>query len=279
MTNKNSIVNASAPSKNTMPTEVTTDLVRKYLCPQATDQELFLFVEMCKKRNLNPWIKEAYIIKYGTQDASIIVAYDVFIKRANKQADYKGYKAGLILDVAGKIERREGAFYLPNEKIVGGWCIVYREGKSDYKVEVSYDEYAARKKDGTINKQWSTKPGTMMIKVPIAQAHRIAYPEELGQMYSESEMTGVNGFQGVNSSNYSLSDQKDVAVEFVTQQQADVIKKRSESLGLCDRVLAGNGVSSFEQIKASKYLWTIENIEKIEELKNSNSEESAGSSK
>ncbi len=237
------------------PSSITSDLVKEHLCPSATDSELFLFVELCKKRKLNPWIKEAYLIKYvKDQPATIVVAYDVFLKRANQQADYRGYKAGLILKVEGKIERREGAFYEPQEKIVGGWCTVSREGKSEYRVEVPFHEYVGKKKDGTLNKQWATKPGTMMIKVPISQAHRLAYPNELGEMYSEFEMHGVNNFQGVSE----IPKIKEAS--FVTKEQANEIEKKSILLGKEDKVLIALGVQDFSRIPECKYKWTIEHL-------------------
>ena len=241
-------------------TEVTVELVKRHLCPNATDSELFLFVELCKKRNLNPWIKEAHLIKYGTMDATIVVAYEVFLKRANLQCDYKGYTAGLILKIGDKIERREGAFYQSGEAIVGGWCVVSREGKNDIRVEVPFLEYVGKKKDGSINKQWATKPGTMMIKVPISQAHRLAYPNEMGEMYSEDEMHGV-GSMG-NDSSVMRNTTNNKTVLLVTDEQASEMKEKATNLGKSEKVLAALGVDSFEAVPADKYEWTVTNLDK-----------------
>ena len=54
--------------------------------------------------------------------------------------------------------------------------------------EVSFEEYAGRKSDGSLNSQWKSKPGTMIRKVAIVHALREAFPEDLQGLYDASEM-------------------------------------------------------------------------------------------
>lgn len=56
------------------------------------------------------------------------------------------------------------------------------------KAAVSLEEYISRKKDGSVNAQWSTKPATMIRKVAKMQALREAFPEDFQGMYSAEEM-------------------------------------------------------------------------------------------
>lgn len=56
-----------------------------------------------------------------------------------------------------------------------------------YEAEVSFDEYAGRKKDGSLNAQWSKKPSTMIRKVALVQALREAFPSAFGGMYTAEE--------------------------------------------------------------------------------------------
>ena len=55
------------------------------------------------------------------------------------------------------------------------------------RIEVSFDEYAGRKKDGSLNGQWSKKPATMIRKVALVQALREAFPKTFGGLYSAEE--------------------------------------------------------------------------------------------
>lgn len=172
--------------------ELSGDVVRRTLCnnPQVTDREVQLFIELCKAQHLNPFIKEAYIIKYGQQPATMVVGKDVYTKRAQKNPKFKGYQAGItLLGTDGKLHRREGSMPLDGEQVTGGWCKVYVDGYDEPMYdEVAFTEYAGRKKDGTINGQWSSKPGTMIRKVAVVHALREAFPDDFAGLYDESEM-------------------------------------------------------------------------------------------
>lgn len=173
--------------------ELNSDIVKKYINPNANDQEVYFFLELCKSQQLNPFMREAFLIKYAGQSepASMVVAYQSFIKRAESNPAYNGFKAGIIvLDANKKITYREGAFYVEGEQILGGWCEVYRKDRSTpIRIEVALQEYIGRKKDGTVTKQWRERQATMIRKVPIAQAHRDAFPGELGRLYVSEEFT------------------------------------------------------------------------------------------
>jgi hypothetical protein len=75
------------------------------------------------------------------------------------------------------------------EDLIGGWAEVYR---SDHDVpvraEVTFGEYVGKKQGGSINKQWTEKPATMIRKVALVQAHREAFPNQFEGMYSPEEM-------------------------------------------------------------------------------------------
>lgn len=158
---------------------------------QITSAEVVMFLNLCKYQRLNPFLREAYIIKYGTQPATIVVGKETFTKRAKRNADYRGFQAGIIsLDSeTGQLAYRTGSFYLPGERVVGGWAKVFVNGwDAPVEAQVSYDEYVGRKKDGEINSQWKGKPGTMIRKVALVQALREAFPEDFAGMYDSAEI-------------------------------------------------------------------------------------------
>ena len=72
--------------------------IKQYICKDATEQELQLFYELCVYRNLNPFLNEAYLIKYSPKTkAQMVVGKDVFTKRADEQPDFEGFEAGIIV--------------------------------------------------------------------------------------------------------------------------------------------------------------------------------------
>ena len=150
-----------------------------------------MFINLCKYSGLNPWLKEAYCIKYGSEPATMVTGKDAFMKRAEAIPAFDGIKAGIAVmnNETGDIEYREGMITVPGETIIGGWAEVYRKDRShSTRAEVSFEEYAARKKDGSLNSQWSKKPATMIRKVALVQALREAFPTNLGGMYSAEEV-------------------------------------------------------------------------------------------
>lgn len=179
---------------NGMEVKLTPAIVKNYLVSgdkdRVTDQEVAMFINLCKYAGLNPWLKEAYCIKYGTEPATMVTGKEAFTKRAEAQTNYDGFKAGVITVIEnGEVEYRDGAVVMPGEQLVGGWAEVFRKDRGhSTRVEVSFDEYAMKKKDGTLNKQWSGKPATMIRKVAIVQALREAFPASLGGMYSAEEL-------------------------------------------------------------------------------------------
>lgn len=168
------------------------DTVRKLIAcnEQVTDQEFMAFAALCKTYRLNPFIREAYLIKYGNKPATMVTGKDVFTKRAFRHPRFKGMEAGLSIRTSdGRVIRRDGSMALLDEEILGGWCRVYLDGyEKPMFDEVSFMEYAGRKSDGTLNKTWASKPGTMIRKVAIVHALREAFPEEFGGLYDQAEM-------------------------------------------------------------------------------------------
>ena len=166
--------------------------IKRVICdnPNVTDKEMKLFVELCKAQRLNPFVKEAYLVKYGGNPATMVVGKDVYTKRAQANPRFKGLQAGVfVVDGNGKGKEREGSMVLPGETPVGAWCKVYVDG---YDVpiydSVSFDEYAGKKRDGSLNSTWAGKPGTMIRKVAVVHALREAFPEDFQGLYDAAEM-------------------------------------------------------------------------------------------
>lgn len=164
--------------------------------PRITDKEIKLFIELARAQRLNPFIKEIFITKYGDYPATFIVGKDVFTKRAQANPLFKGMQAGIIVQRGNGVDQREGSATFSDEMLLGGWCKVYVQG---YDVpiydSVSFNEYAARKADGSLNSMWASKPATMIRKVAIVHALREAFPSDFQGLYDQSEM-GLSAQQG-----------------------------------------------------------------------------------
>ena len=194
--------------------------------PQISIQEFKFFTELCKARKLNPFLKEAYCIKYGNQPAQIVVGKDAVLKRAIRNPEYNGMQSGVIVQVieTGEIIERKGTFYLKNEEnLVGGWAIVYRKNwEYPTYCSVSFDEVAQKTKDGVLNSNWNGKGATMVEKVAKVRALRETFIEDLGGMYEAEEM-GVDLPQENTPQRADVIIEQGEPVEGDTETAADVV--------------------------------------------------------
>ena len=189
-------------------------IVKKYLVNgqgNVTDAEIMYFMHLCRANQLNPFIREAYLIKYGSEPATLVTAKDALEKRAIKNPNYNGKKVGIYVmnKETEELIKKEGTVYLKaKEEVVGAWCTVYRKDwENPVTVEVNIDEYIGRKKDGTPNTNWKNKPVTMITKVAKAQALREAFIEDLSGMYEQEEINA-----DIPLDNTPISDIEDIEI-------------------------------------------------------------------
>ena len=142
--------------------QISKSLIRAHLVSgnkeKVTDSEITMFLSLCKFQHLNPFIREAYLIKYGDNPATMVVGKDVLLKRAMRSDKFDGLTAGVIVvNTAGQVEEREGSFVIDGEKLVGGWAKVLIKGYSvPFYAAVSMKEYSTGKSN------WQSKPATMI---------------------------------------------------------------------------------------------------------------------
>ena len=147
--------------------------VQNYICPLATPAEIFMFLGTWKAMKLHPFKQEAYLIKYDAKaKAQIVVGYEAYLARAYKNPNYRGFKCLEIIE---------------GKDCVGAVCIIYfKDGREPFEWRVSMKEY---------NKHmalWNQMPITMIKKVAISQAHRLAMPTEyIGMPETALEPTEV----------------------------------------------------------------------------------------
>jgi phage recombination protein Bet len=170
--------------------KLTGNTVKNYLTrgnDSVTDQEVVMFINLCRYQKLNPFLNEAYLVKFKGAPAQIITSKEAYMKKAEMNPQYDGMRAGLIVQRENNIIEVEGSFTLKGDTLLGAWAEVYRKDrKYPYVAKVSFDEY--NKGQST----WKQMPKTMIRKVAIVQALREAFPVDLGALYVEEEAQAVS---------------------------------------------------------------------------------------
>jgi len=174
--------------------KLTANIVKTFIArgnKQLSDREVVVFMNLCKYRKLNPFLNEAYLVKFG-DEAQMVVGKEALMRKAEESPRYKGHKAGIIVAREKEILELEGCFKLQTDVLVGGWAEIYVEGK-DYPVvaKVALAEYT--KGQST----WKSMPSTMIRKVALVQALRESFPSEIGSLYAKEEL-GIDDDKIIN---------------------------------------------------------------------------------
>lgn len=173
--------------------------VKKYVAPNATDKELYMFCGIAQSYGLNPLKREIHFVKYGQQPGQIIVGYETYLKRAEQTGKLDGWSVWIDKDNVG-------------EKAVIE--IHRKDRKQPFRWEVYRKEFD--KQQST----WKTMPHFMLKKVAISQGFRLAFPEEVGGMpYTPDEINA--------GASEDLPKGEIVDAEYSQPQQAQAKPKQS----------------------------------------------------
>jgi phage recombination protein Bet len=127
---------------------------------------------------------DVHFVKYGDSPLTTIASKAYFQKKAESHPQFNGYTAGIILlKKDGSLEEREGAFYLDDETLVGGWASVSRKDRA-----TPFVQKMRLKPYNTGKNLWAKMPEVMIRKVALVNAEREAFPGELEGIYDSSEM-------------------------------------------------------------------------------------------
>lgn len=149
---------------------------------RVSDKEIVMFLNLCKFQHLNPFLKEAFLIKFGDKPADIIVSKEAFMKRAESHPQFDGFEAGIVVQRNNELVEIEGAVKLKEDVLIGGWSKIYRKDRpKPTKIVVDFNEFS--KGQAT----WKTMPQNMIRKVAIVNALRETFPDYLGAMYTEDD--------------------------------------------------------------------------------------------
>lgn len=145
-------------------------LITDTVAKGASPDELKLFLYRCKSMGFDPLKPgQIHFIKYGNGPGTIVVGIDGFRARAMRSGKLNGISRGVIRNDKGQC--------------IGAWAEVKRKDwEGPARIEVALSEYSSGKGP------WQKMPESMIQKVAEAAALRMAFPDDLGGMYTHEEM-------------------------------------------------------------------------------------------
>ncbi len=143
------------------------NMLKRTVAQGATDEEFFMFAELCKATGLNPLKREVWFIKSGGRP-QIMTGISGYLTIANRHPMFDGM---------------EVSFEYKGEALHSATCKVYRKDRKYPSVAVAL---MSEWKGST--PIWKTKESVMLAKVAKSIAIREAFPVELAGTYTEEEM-------------------------------------------------------------------------------------------
>ena len=183
--------------------------IKNIFAKDLLDTEFKTFVWIWKATWLNPFLREIWAVKYGTQSASIFIWRDWYRKSAQANPEYDYHDVDAVYendDFSVKNGVVEHSYNFKNRwKLVWAYCLVKRKSSTKAMFTfVDFVEYYLWNKiieNGVITEKikpgkfapmketlWDTKPATMIKKVAEAQGLRWSFQELFSGTYDESEM-------------------------------------------------------------------------------------------
>jgi len=159
------------------------DLIKRMICKDASDDELQLFIQQCKRTGLDPFNRQIHAVKRWDSQTkrnvmTVQVGIDGFRLIAERTDRYvPGREPTFTYDREGNLV--SATSYV--KKLAGGaW--------HEVSATAFFREYVQTTKEGVPNRFWARMPCTMLAKCAEALALRRAFPMELSGLYAPEEM-------------------------------------------------------------------------------------------
>lgn len=224
------------------------DLIKSQIAPEATKDELGLFLYQAKRTGLDPLTRQIYCIHRNTKDAR-----GNWIKKMTIQTSIDGFR--VIAERSGDYAGQdEPIFNEQDGKLISCKITVYRfRGETRYPAAVGlayWDEYVQTDKEGKPTSMWKKMPHTMLAKVAEALALRKAYPQDLSGLYTGDEMAQSDEVKQPVDVTPAGKFFKEPSGEFagLAEQAGDDIKAAAEEGRLSKLKLALDGLGSVAEI-------------------------------
>jgi phage recombination protein Bet len=239
------------------------ELLKRTVARGASDDELDLFILICRHTGLDPFLRQIHALK---RRENVEGRWE---ERMTFQTGIDGFR--VMADRTGRYAPGREPTYAYDDKghLVAATAYVRKQTPDGRWHEASatahYREYVSLKKDGTPNRFWAEKPHVMLAKCAEALALRKAFPMQLSGVYTHEEIRDEPGAVAVEAPPAPPADEAEADPEPMTPEQGLEIDRlateasyRPEQFRTWVRKIFGREVTELDHDQAAHLLVRLE---------------------
>ncbi|OCL28640.1 hypothetical protein U472_00345 [Orenia metallireducens] len=243
------------------------DVIKRTVAKGANNDEFEMFMHLAKQYGLDPFQKEIFFWKYGS-DPTIMTSRDGYLKIANNHPQFDGHVADVVHENDSFEKLMDGVkhtYNLKNRgKIIGAYCLVYRKDrKFPVYVFAPYEEY---KKSSQVWRQYAS---AMILKCAESMALKRAFSvsglvsrEEIG--YEDNQNTTRMSSEEVSNLEEGLKNKP--ARNENKQAKQEIINRLAKAVESEENNITGEAIKSVAKSNFGTGNLAKLDLEQLEEL-------------